>query len=280
MALNVSITDVAFTLVIKHVDGGKVTKLSMPAGTVNMHDGKTFVKLSRRSNATRRLMTCTALQEGCFKDEAFQVLGQTTVIDELANAREKTTKTLVAGSRARELKARWRRNKTWQTRLDALPDVITVDTPEIPGVEPTQVNIVPIKQQVSGGFRAVSMEITDDSISWLTRAVKAQFEDDDVTGKRRAKRCKLQSDDDNDDDDTDGDVAGGDSDDEGGDDQGASNDNDAADHAESSDDAGEPRSSDDQPSTPSAVATPSQTSQHKSPLRAAKSVIDYLMGKK
>ncbi len=145
-----------------------VRSCTVAPGFVRMVAGSFFIQLSRRNTSLRRLMCCLAIADNTEDNESFAILGNVTVLDDLATEREMATRMLVTGgsrSAVAKLNSRWHRNKKWRNKMAAVPDVIEVTTPAVGTVPQCTVRMLSEARQHKPGFAPACMEITGESLT-------------------------------------------------------------------------------------------------------------------
>ena len=185
-------------------DAMKSRSYTVPTELVTHEDGTYYVALSRKHSSVRRFMTCQARKH---IDTSHADEGMTTsnfdVPDQLKSVLVKGIKMFVAGDAeaAKALPKRWARNKRYQTRLMELPNVMSIRTPKIGNIPEIDINVL-------GRLKGpVHIEMTDASITWLTKAVAHQVDDGDFhskwkgDGNSTAKKQRVSDEDNCEDDD-------------------------------------------------------------------------------
>ena len=151
---------------------------------VSTIDGRQYMQLSRKHNVMRRIMTMSCPETAQCGARHGTPLNMSDIPDQMVAARDIAMRKFIAGSdHATKLPKKWARVKTlkrWKAALATLPDVMAVTTPHVNGVASITANIA---TTLKGG--PVSMEITDESLSWLTRAVAAQVASGEVHSQWR-----------------------------------------------------------------------------------------------
>ena len=207
-----SIKDVGIIVTVRtegeSSDAMKSRSYTVPTELVCHEEGSYYVALSRKHSSVRRFMTCQARKH---TDTSHADEGMTTsnfdVPDQLKSVLVKAIKVFVAGDAdaAKKLPKRWTRAKRYQTRMAEIPNIMSAKTPVIGDIPQININVL-------GRMKGpVHIEMTDASITWLTRAVAHQVDDGDFHSKwksdvnSKAKKQRISEDDNDDDDDVESD---------------------------------------------------------------------------
>lgn len=174
---------------------------SIPPECLKQVQGNFFVQLSRSNNSIRRMICCLALStERTTDDTIFQVLGKTSIIDDLVKEREialRVQATNCSRAKAESFKKRWHRNKKFAGKLATVPDVITVMAPQVGDVASCELRMLSSSIN-SKGPKSVVIEINDQSLTWLASAIDWQYRHGNVESgyvqAREKKRRKLDAD--------------------------------------------------------------------------------------
>ncbi len=139
-------------------------------------------------------MCCLAIADNTEDNESFAILGNVTVLDDLATEREMATRMLVTGgsrSAVAKLNSRWRRTKKWANKMAAVPDVIEVTTPAVGTVPQCTVRMLSEARQHKPGFAPVCMEIAGESLTWLASAIEWQYTSNEYISRRKQSKMDL-----------------------------------------------------------------------------------------
>ncbi len=139
-------------------------------------------------------MCCLAIADNTEDNESFAILGNVTVLDDLATEREMATRMSVTGgsrSAVAKLNTRWRRNKKWRNKMAAVPDVIEVTTPAVGTMPQCTVRMLSEARQHKPGFAPVCMEITGESLTWLASAIEWQYTSNEYISRRKQSKMDL-----------------------------------------------------------------------------------------
>ena len=183
---------------------------SIPADCLKQVAGNFFVQLSRSNNSIRRLMCCLALSTERENDDTiFKVLGKTTIIDDLVREKQIALRMQAANcsrSKAESFRKRWHRNKKFEGKLAAVPEVVTVMAPSVGDIPSCELKMLSSSFKTKGP-KSVVIEINSQSLTWLASAIDWQYRNCNVeSGYVQAREKKRQR------SDVDGEVANSESD--------------------------------------------------------------------
>ena len=156
-----------------------------------LHEGESgahFLTLSRKDNTTRRIMTMLARDEHTtgHADDGFTALSMCDIPEQLAKLRNRAMRVAVLGDMVDHLPTKWgriKRLKRWRAAMATMPEIVEVMTPATNDIPSITLKII------ASTTGPVQMEITDQSLSWLTKSIASQVASGEVhSGQSKAGR--------------------------------------------------------------------------------------------
>ncbi len=168
---------------------------SIASDCLDQVGGAFFVKLSRSNNSIRRLVCCLAQSnDRASDDQIFQVLGKTSIIDDLVEERELAVRVAALhGTRekAKTINKRGKRNKKHAGKMANVPRVLTIPSPQIGHIPCCNLNVLSASMK-SKGPKSVAMELNSESLTWLANAIDWQYNHGDVKSAFVHARCERK----------------------------------------------------------------------------------------
>lgn len=172
-------------------------------------DGRTYLKLCRRSTVVRRMLAVQADVDN-LKNEPMWVLARSNVIDMIAELRFRKMKEIVLGEvhgkhaywnqsetplgdahhlrskHAADVRYKFWKNPRFQRAIATVPDTLEIECP-IDGVDTVPLVVLPHRKGPAW------IQMTSTSMAWLTSAVAAQFADGRVVPKNQPRKAMKLS---------------------------------------------------------------------------------------
>ena len=168
---------------------------SIASDCLDQVGGAFFVKLSRSNNSIRRLVCCLAQSnDRASDDQIFQVLGKTSIIDDLVEERELAVRVAAlhcTREKAKTINKRWKRNKKHAGKMANVPRILTIPSPQIGDIQCCNLNVLSASMK-SKGPKSVAMELNSESLTWLANAIDWQYNHGDVKSAFVHARCERK----------------------------------------------------------------------------------------
>ena len=172
-------------------------------------DGRTYLKLCRRSTLVRRMLAVQA-DVDTFRNEPMWALARSNVIDMIAELRFRKMKEIVLSAvngnhaywnrsetplgeahhvrskEAADARYKFWKNPRFQRAIATVPDTLEIECP-IDGVDTVPLVVLPHRKGPAW------IQMTSASMAWLTSAVAAQFADGRVVPKNQPRKTRKLS---------------------------------------------------------------------------------------
>ena len=159
---------------------GKLRTWFIKAAEIKVVDDKLFWNVKTWYNPTRRLLTHYVGQPQKKPRELYKIMSSTDVIQQIAKVKRGAMHRAVSGGQTTKAK-RWRPLKRQTKNLLTLPEYMPVHAPDIGSVKGVDINVL--------SKNALWIELTHESLMYITKAMNAQIEAGGVgEGKRRGKK--------------------------------------------------------------------------------------------
>lgn len=206
---DMSITSEKFTVQFKI--GDQQHDYALSSEHARIVDGRTYLKLCRRSTVVRRMLAMQA-DVDTLQNEPMWVLSRSNVIDMIAELRFRKMKEIVMIAVDGKPDAYWNRSETplgeahhvrskdaaavrykfwknprFQRAIATVPDTLEIECP-IDGVDTVPLVVLPHRKGPAW------IQMTSASMAWLTSVVAAQFADGRVVPKNQPRKIRKLAD--------------------------------------------------------------------------------------
>ena len=204
---HMNITSEKFTVQFKI--GDQQHDYALSSEHARIVDGRTYLKLCRRSTVVRRMLAVQA-DVDTLKNEPMWVLARSNVIGMIAELRFRKMKEIVLSAvngnhaywnrsetplgeahhvrskEAASVRYKFWKNPRFQRAIATVPDTLEIESP-IDGVDTVPLVVLPHRKGPAW------IQMTSASMAWLTSAVAAQFADGRVVPKNQPRKIRKLS---------------------------------------------------------------------------------------
>ena len=147
-----------------------------------------YLMLNRSLISVRRLLTAqsTSHEDTGHADDGIVNMGKTDIVDQLCAIRQKTVKLHICGGDTDKVdkvcsKKQWYNRKGVQAALAEKPETIVIQTPQVGDLAPIAMRVI---TDLKG---PLWIEVSDATLTWLTKAVDIQVRSGTVRSRRSTK---------------------------------------------------------------------------------------------
>ena len=195
--------------VVEFKIGDRTHEYVMTSEHARIVDGRTYLKLCRRSTVVRRMLAVQADVDN-LKNEPMWVLARSNVIDMIAELRFRKMKEIVLtevhgkhaywnqsetplgdahhlrSKHAADVRYKFWKNPRFQRAIATVPDTLEIECP-IDGVDTVPLVVLPHRKGPAW------IQMTSASMAWLTSVVAVQFADGRVVPKNQPRKIRKLS---------------------------------------------------------------------------------------